>query len=124
MSGENPKEEQTSEINDAMNWTLVQVEKWLNDKIFQKDNMFLSTRKQLKALRGKDVAFLKLLVRECPNTFYQTIREQLGIKDVQSMSDFRFALEDIGHVCNGLHSSSEQIISSKTVETTNVRITV
>ncbi|XP_071121777.1 M protein, serotype 5-like [Mytilus edulis] len=123
MSGDKPKEEQTSEIYDAMNWTLLQVEEWLNDKIFQKD-MLLSTRRQLKALRGKDVAFLKLLVRECPNTFYQTIREQLGMKDIQSMSDFRLALEDIGHVDNCLHYSSEQIISSKTVETTKVRITV
>lgn len=43
MSGDKPKEEQTSEIYDAMNWTLLQVEEWLNDKIFQKD-MFLSTR--------------------------------------------------------------------------------
>ncbi|VDI56370.1 Hypothetical predicted protein [Mytilus galloprovincialis] len=123
LSGEKPKEEQTSEIYYAMNWTLLQVEEWLNDKIFQKD-MFLSTQRQLKALRGKDVAFLKLLVRECPNTFYQTIREQLGMKDIQSMSDFRLALEDIGHVENGLHSSSKQIISSKTVETTKVCITV
>ncbi|XP_052067623.1 uncharacterized protein LOC127706944 [Mytilus californianus] len=122
-SGEKPKVGQNNEIDNTMNWTLSQVEKWLNDKVFQKD-MFLSKQRQLKALRGKDVAFLKLLVHECPNTFYQTIREQLGIKDVQSMSDFRFALEDIDHVDTDLHSSSKQVISTRTVETTKVRLTI
>ncbi|XP_071123695.1 uncharacterized protein [Mytilus edulis] len=96
-----------------MNWTLSQVENWLKDKIIQKD-MFLSQQKQLQKLRGKDVAFLKLLVRECPATFYQTIREQLGMKDIQSMSDFRFALEDIDTV---LDSSSTHNTSTKALET-------
>lgn len=42
-SGEKSKENQTTEIPSAMNWTLSQVEEWLNAKILRKD-MFLSTQ--------------------------------------------------------------------------------
>ncbi|XP_052064312.1 uncharacterized protein LOC127704336 [Mytilus californianus] len=125
MADENAN--RTNGIDSAMNWTISQVEKWLNDKILRKD-MFLSTQRQLKTLRGKDIAFLKLLVHECPTSFYQTIREQLGMKDIQSMSDFRFAFENIDTtvIYTDLHSSSKQFTSTstRTVETTKVRLTV
>ncbi|CAC5417234.1 unnamed protein product [Mytilus coruscus] len=125
MADENAN--RTNGIDSAMNWTLPQVEKWLYDKILRKD-MFLSTQRQLKTLRGKDIAFLKLLVHECPTSFYQTIREQLGMKDIQSMSDFRFAIENIDTtvIDTDLHSSSKQFTSTstRTVETTKVRLTV
>ncbi|XP_076115981.1 uncharacterized protein LOC143083598 isoform X2 [Mytilus galloprovincialis] len=126
MSDKTSKVNLTNGIDSAMNWTLSQVDEWLNNKILRKD-MFLSTQRQLKTLRGKDIAFLKLLVNECPTTFYQTIREQLGMKDIQSMSDFRFAFEHIDTVLDtDLHSTTQQFTSTstRTVETTKVRLTV
>ncbi|VDI11454.1 Hypothetical predicted protein [Mytilus galloprovincialis] len=127
MSDENSKANLTNGIDSVMNWTLSQVEEWLNNKILRKD-MFLSTQRQLKTLRGKDIAFLKLLVNECPTTFYQTIREQLGMKDIQSMSDFRFAFENIDTtvIDTDLHSTTKQFTSTstRTVETTKVRLTI
>ncbi|XP_071121780.1 uncharacterized protein [Mytilus edulis] len=127
MSDKTSKVNLTNGIDSAMNWTLSQVDEWLNKKILRKD-MFLSTQRQLKTLRGKDIAFLKLLVNECPTTFYQTIREQLGMKDIQSMSDFRFAFEHIDTtvIDTDLHSTTQQFTSTstRTVETTKVRLTV
>ncbi|XP_052089371.1 uncharacterized protein LOC127726075 [Mytilus californianus] len=95
MSGAQPKEGKTTVINTVRKWTPSQVEKWLDNNSLPK--------KLLGRLRGKDVAFLRLLVQECPSTFYQTIRDQLDLKDVKSMSDFRFALEDLD---TDAHSSS------------------
>ncbi|XP_076083083.1 uncharacterized protein LOC143054087 isoform X1 [Mytilus galloprovincialis] len=95
MSGAKPTEGKTTVINTVRKWTPSQVEKWLDNNSLPK--------KLLGRLRGKDVAFLRLLVQECPSTFYQTIRDQLDLKDVKSMSDFRFALEDLD---TDTHSSS------------------
>ncbi|CAG2237130.1 unnamed protein product [Mytilus edulis] len=124
MSDKTSKVNLTNGIDSAMNWTLSQVDEWLNKKILRKD-MFLSTQRQLKTLRGKDIAFLKLLVNECPTTFYQTIREQLGMKDIQSMSDFRFAFEHIDTtvIDTDLHSTTQQFTSTRTVETTKIDLT-
>ncbi|XP_076113674.1 uncharacterized protein LOC143081913 [Mytilus galloprovincialis] len=98
MSAPKPKEGQSNVINIVRKWTPSEVEKWLD-----KNNL---PKKLLGRLRGKDIAFLRLLANQSHNTFYQTIREQLNIKDIKSMSDFLFALEDIDADMTDLHSSS------------------
>ncbi|VDI33916.1 Hypothetical predicted protein [Mytilus galloprovincialis] len=98
MSAPKPKDEQSNVINIVRKWTPSQVEKWLDINNLPK--------KLLGRLRGKDIAFLRLLANQSHNTFYQTIREQLNIKDIKSMSDFLFALEDINTDMINLHSTS------------------
>lgn len=81
-------QKQTKRTKDSVKkWKPAEVERWLDDNNLPK--------KLLGRLRGKDVAFLYLLVHESPTTFYQTIKDQLGVKDIQTMTDLRFALDDL-----------------------------
>ncbi|CAC5383014.1 unnamed protein product [Mytilus coruscus] len=86
-SGEKPKEDRSDVINIVKKWTPEQVEKWLDNNNLPK-NLFVG-------LRGKDVAFFRLLADKSHDTFYQSIREQLNITDIKSMADFLFALDDL-----------------------------
>lgn len=84
-----PVKHHSDKIGKIRKWSDSSVDKWLSKHDLPKE--------KLGKLRGKDVAFLCMLLEESPDNFYRLIRKQFHIKDLENTANLRFAIYDLTH---------------------------
>ncbi|XP_062588039.1 uncharacterized protein LOC134249708 [Saccostrea cucullata] len=70
------------------------VKRWTESDVLRWINHHKLPSSKFSKLTGTEIAFLQVLRQESPDYFYKTLNEMLKIKDLSTLAQFTFALED------------------------------
>ncbi|XP_061166315.1 uncharacterized protein LOC133175222 [Saccostrea echinata] len=70
------------------------VKRWTESDVLRWINHHKLPSSKFSKLTGTEIAFLQVLRQESPDYFYKTLNEMLKIKDLSTLAQFTFALDD------------------------------